>query len=79
LSATTGANIGSMDRPTPEPGTVTICAECGTLLIFDSAMKLLRPDPAMAERVLKENPYIRPLLEACRNGQFSVARKGRKQ
>jgi hypothetical protein len=72
LEAVTGATIGSLDRPTPQPGSPSVCGYCGEILMFDSAMRARLADRAVARRLIAENPILADLQRKIRNGDFTT-------
>lgn len=71
IDAFTGATLGSLERPVPKPGSVSVCAYCGELLMFDSAMRARLADRAAAERLLAANPILADMQRKVRNGDFT--------
>lgn len=72
LDAASGvADKGDDDPGRPDPGSLSVCIQCGQVLIFDETLKLRKPAHNELKRVFSEDPkaarIIRALQKAVRD------------
>jgi hypothetical protein len=48
----------------PEPGDVTVCLGCATVLLFDEGMQLVLPSPAALDEILAQAPRLIDYVQA---------------
>lgn len=68
LGATTGASIGKAGEPQPppprpQPGSLTLCFYCGTLLKFDDGLIPRAISEEERQRILDEIPLVREVVD----------------
>src|SRR4051812_16227606 len=42
----------------PEPGDITVCVGCSTILVFEDGMKLALPSPALLDELIAGHPRL---------------------
>jgi hypothetical protein len=49
----------------PDPGDVSVCIYCSSILVFDAELKLALPSPAMLDEILAEDPRLVTFVQAA--------------